>query len=97
MTTDNARSAASNSHENAPQDDEALKGLNDAILRRAAARQLGQARSERKSAAVRENGKKGGRPAGTKTSAAAKARMREAQRQRRAREQASIVEAGSEN
>jgi len=58
----------------------------EATLRREAARRLGQARSEKKRAAVRENGKKGGRPPGTRTSDEAKARMREAQRERRRRE-----------
>ena len=43
--------------------------LREAVLRREAARQeSGQAKSERKRAAVRENGKKGGRPPGSQTS-----------------------------
>ena len=62
----------------------------DAVtLRQEAARRLGQVRSKRKTAAVRANGKKGGRPPGSKTSAEAKAKMQEAQKKRRAREQAS--------
>ena len=56
-------------------------------LRRAAARQMGQATSERKRVAVRVNGQKGGRPRGSRTSPEAKARMGAAQRQRRAQEQ----------
>ena len=59
----------------------------EVVARQEAARRLGQATSERKRAAVRENGKKGGRPRGSRTSGAARARMSAAQRQRRAREQ----------
>jgi hypothetical protein len=59
----------------------------EAEERREAARRLGQARSERKAAAVRENGKKGGRPPGSRNSAETKARMQQAQLKRRAREQ----------
>ena len=76
---------------------EEAAALREAALRREAARQMGQAKSERKRAAVRENGKKGGRPRGGQTSAEARARMSAAQQERRAREQQSIVESGAEN
>ena len=78
MTDSHAPKTAPDSREEAT--------LREATLRQEAARRLGQATSERKAAAVRENGKKGGRPAGSRNSAASKARMRDAQRQRRAGE-----------
>lgn len=59
--------------------------------RHQAARLMGQARSERKRAAVRENGKKGGRPRGSTNNPESRAKMRDAQRQRREREAAQRV------
>jgi hypothetical protein len=58
----------------------------DVAVRREAARRMGAATSERKREAVRENGKKGGRPRGSRTSPEAKARMQTAQKRRRVEE-----------
>jgi hypothetical protein len=60
----------------------------DEAARREAARVLGQAATQRKGVAARENGKKGGRPKGGATSEESRARMREAQRRRRSQERA---------
>lgn len=62
----------------------------DAALRQEAARAMGQASSEAKRAAVRENGKRGGRPRGSQTTPEAKARMGAAQKQRRIQERAAL-------
>ena len=58
--------------------------------RREAAAQMGRARTPKKAEAARENGKLGGRPPGSGRpfSDETKAKMREAQRLRREREQA---------
>ena len=60
----------------------------DLEARRQAAQVMGQARTKRKREAARENGKKGGRPRGTgkPLNDETKAKQREAQRLRRARE-----------
>ena len=71
--------------------------LREAVLRREAARQMGQAKSERKRAAVRENGKKGGRPPGSQTSTEARARMSAPQRERRAKEAPKAKTKSSQN
>lgn len=57
-----------------------LRGGNDAEAQRDAARQMGSSQSERKGAAARENGKRGGRPKGYQVSEASRAKQTEAMR-----------------
>ena len=57
----------------------ALQG-GDADARQEAARLMGQARTDAKTAAARENGKKGGRPKGIPASAETKRKISESRR-----------------